>query len=166
MGEMDSFITDKHFIMHVRNNLNKDYDNTVKNLEKMINDRNDPLTIEQMREDLCLKHERLYGTDNAGEFESDDDGEHALYAGAGKWKGKCNKCGKQGHKAVDCRSNGVRANKDKARKGGKRFDKSATTVKRLVTVLATASRRRESKAVNRQTLRRTRTWEKKKRLPM
>jgi hypothetical protein len=84
IGEMDSFITDKQFIMHVMNNLNKDYGNTVENLEKMINDRNDPLTIEQMREDLCLKHERLYGTDDAGEFVSDDDGEHALYAGAGK----------------------------------------------------------------------------------
>jgi hypothetical protein len=45
-----------------------------------------------------------------------------LYAGAGRWKGKCNKCGKQGHKAVDCRSNGARANKDKAGKGGKQFD--------------------------------------------
>jgi hypothetical protein len=37
-------------------------------------------------------------------------------------KGKYNKCGKQGHKAVDCRSNGARANKDKGGKGGKRFD--------------------------------------------
>jgi hypothetical protein len=67
----------------------------------------------------------LYGTDDNGEFESDDDGEHALYAGAGRWKGKCNKCGKQGHKAVDCRSNGAGANKAKTSKGGgagKRFD--------------------------------------------
>jgi hypothetical protein len=59
MGNMDSFITDKQFIMHVMNNLNKDYDNTVKNLEKLINDKTNPLTIEQMREDLSLKHERL-----------------------------------------------------------------------------------------------------------
>jgi hypothetical protein len=44
MGEMDSFITDKQFIMHVMNNLNKDYDNIVKNLEKLINNCNDPLT--------------------------------------------------------------------------------------------------------------------------
>jgi hypothetical protein len=126
MGDMESFITDKQFIMHVMNNLNKDYDNTVENLEKLINDKNDPLTIEQMREDLSLKHERLYGTDDAGEFESDDDGEHALYAGAGRWKGKCNKCGKQGHKAVDCRSNSSsnkgRTNNGGGGNGGKRFD--------------------------------------------
>jgi hypothetical protein len=66
MGDMESFITDKQFIMHVMNNLNKDYENTVENLEKLINDKKDPLTMEQMREDLSLKHERLYGTDDAG----------------------------------------------------------------------------------------------------
>jgi hypothetical protein len=118
MGDMESFITDKEFIMHVMNNLNKDYENTVKYLEKLINDKNDPLTIEQMRKDLNLKHERLYGTDDNREFKSDDDGEHALYAGAGRWKGKCNKCGKQGLKAVDCRSNRARANKAKTSKDG------------------------------------------------
>ena len=126
MGDMNNFITDKQFIMHVMNNLNKDYDNTVENLEKLIDNKNDPLTIEQMREDLSLKHERLYGTEDTGEFESDDDGEHALYAGPGRWKGKCNKCGKQGHKAVDCRSNGNGANKSKTGNksggGGKKFD--------------------------------------------
>jgi hypothetical protein len=36
MGDMESYITDKQFIMHVMNNLNKDYDNTVENLEKLI----------------------------------------------------------------------------------------------------------------------------------
>jgi hypothetical protein len=124
MGDMESFITDKQFIMHVMNNLNKGYEKTVKNQEKLINDKNDPLTIEQMREDLSLKHERLYGTDDNREFESDDDEEHALYAGAGRWKGKCKSCGKQGHKAVDCRSNGAGANKATTSKGGgagKRF---------------------------------------------
>ena len=105
MGDMESFITDKQFIMHVMKNRNKDYDNTAENLEKLINDKKDPLTIDQMCEDLSLKHERLYGTDGAGEFESDDDGKHALYAGAGRWKGKCNKRGKQGHKVVRCCSN-------------------------------------------------------------
>ena len=122
MGEMDSHITDKQFIMHVMNNLNKDYENTVENLEKLIDDQNHPLTIEKMREDLSLKHERLYGTDDAGEFESDDDGEHALYSGgAGRWKGKCNKCGKQGHKAVDCRSNST-TRTGRGGGSGKRFD--------------------------------------------
>jgi hypothetical protein len=65
MGDMESFITEKQFIMHVMNNLNKDYDNTVKNLEKLINDRNNPLTTKQMCEDVSLKHKRLCGTDDA-----------------------------------------------------------------------------------------------------
>jgi CRISPR/Cas system-associated endoribonuclease Cas2 len=72
MGDIDSFITDKQFIMHVMNNLNKHYGNMAANLEKLINDKTNPLTIEQMREDLSLKHERLYGTDDADE--SDNDG--------------------------------------------------------------------------------------------
>jgi hypothetical protein len=46
MADMESFITDKQFIMHVMNNPNKDYDNTVKNLEKLINDKNNPLKCE------------------------------------------------------------------------------------------------------------------------
>jgi hypothetical protein len=46
----------------------------------------------------------------------------SLMTAAGRWKGKCNKCGKQGHKAVDCCSNGARAHKDKADKGAKGFD--------------------------------------------
>jgi hypothetical protein len=47
MGEMESFITDEQFIIHViTNNLNKDYDydNTVENLEKLIDVKNDPKT--------------------------------------------------------------------------------------------------------------------------
>jgi hypothetical protein len=39
MGEIDSHITDKQFIMHVMNNLNKDYKNAVENLKKLINDK-------------------------------------------------------------------------------------------------------------------------------
>jgi hypothetical protein len=128
MADMESFITDKQFIMQVMSNLNKDYGNTVENRERLINDKNDPLTIEQMCADLSLRHDRLYGTDNAGEFDPDKDGEHALYAGAGRWKGKCNKCGKQGHKAFDCCSNSSNSSSGKGstgneggRNSGKRF---------------------------------------------
>jgi hypothetical protein len=79
MGDMESFITNKQFIMQVIYTLNKDYDNTVENLEQLIDDKIEPLTSEQMREDLSLKHKRLYGIDDAGEFESvDNDGAHAL----------------------------------------------------------------------------------------
>jgi hypothetical protein len=37
MGDIESFITDTQFIMQVlMNNLNKDYENTIKNLDKLI----------------------------------------------------------------------------------------------------------------------------------
>jgi hypothetical protein len=54
MEEMESSMTDKQFIMHVLDNLNNDYDNTVEYLEKQIGNKTNPLTIEQMREDLSL----------------------------------------------------------------------------------------------------------------
>jgi hypothetical protein len=58
MADMESFITDKQFIMHVMNNPNKDYDNTVKKFETLISDKNNPLNCEQMREDLSLKQKQ------------------------------------------------------------------------------------------------------------
>ena len=162
MGDMDNFITDKQFIMHVMNNLNKDYDNTVENLEKLIDGKNDPLTIEQMREDLSLKHERLYGTEDTGEFESDDDGEHALYSGPGRWKRKCNKCGKRkATKPLTAAQMEMELTnlklETKAVAAERSLTENAPTAKGPVTVRVTVSRKKGTKAVSRQTPQKTAT---------
>jgi hypothetical protein len=97
MGDMDSFVTHKQFIMmHVMNNFNKDKDKTAKKLKKFINDKKDHLAMKQMHKDLSLQHEHLDITEDAEEFDSGNDGKHALFAGAGRWKCKCNKWRKQG----------------------------------------------------------------------
>jgi hypothetical protein len=86
------------------NNLTEDYMNQVQNLERRIGSVTNPLDIEDVREELNLKFERLKtrGKNNSNE----DDDEHALFAGGNKSRSKCNHCGKFGHKSVDCYSKG------------------------------------------------------------
>jgi len=107
------------------------YDNVVENLEKRLDNLSEPLLLEEVRSDLMLKYTKLkLRAKEGGEkgFDSDsedDDDESALVAGGGgngnkwnsnKFKGFCNKCGKQGHKAIDCKENVSSDN------GSKRFN--------------------------------------------
>ena len=102
MAEMKSMMTDDQFLLHLLNNLTKENDPEVKDLEKRIGSDENPLDIEEVREDLSLRYERLGKADDASESE---DEEHALYDG-GQFKGCFNKCGKYGHMAVACCSKG------------------------------------------------------------
>jgi transposase InsO family protein len=112
MAEMKSKMTDDQFLLHLLNSLTKDYDPEVKDLEKRIGSDDNPLDIEEVREDLNLRYERLGKPDDDS---GSEDEEHALYVG-GQFKGRCNKCGKYGHKAVACRS---KPGDDKAKQGNK-----------------------------------------------
>ena len=86
---------------HICGNLPRCYDATIAPLEKRIGDPKEPLDLEELRQDLCLKYLKL----NPKSVDEDvEEGEEiGLYAGG--FKGKCYKCGKQGHRARDCRSN-------------------------------------------------------------
>ena len=110
LSEIKSEMTDKHFLMHLINNLTSEYEHNITVLEKRLDDANEPLTIEELRADLNLKYERL----NLRKKEKDDDNEEKendiALAAYGKFKGKCRKCGKIGHKATDCRVKQERAN--------------------------------------------------------
>jgi len=96
-------LTEDELIEHVLGNLPTVYDIEVHTLRKRLDDLNNPLTIEEVREELNLKFEmnnrRLRGSPG-GENE-----ETALFAGG--FKGKCNSCGKFGHRARDCRNKGT-----------------------------------------------------------
>ena len=104
LAEMKSTMTDKHFLMHLINNLTQEYEYTVALVEKRLDDVQNPLTLEELRADLNLRFERL-GLRSKHETEEDIELDMALAAG-GKFKGKCRKCGKIGHKVKDCKSNG------------------------------------------------------------
>ena len=95
-------ITEDDLIEHVLGNLPSVYDIEIHTLRKRLDDLDNPLTIEEVREELNLKFEmmnRRFRGNPGGENE-----ETALFAGG--FKGKCNACGKFGHRARECRSKG------------------------------------------------------------
>ena len=72
-------------------------------LERRVGVATDPLTIEYMRDELCLRFERVSKqSKDGGILDINDEEEHALYAGT-QFKGKCYVCGKIGHKGANCR---------------------------------------------------------------
>jgi hypothetical protein len=95
---------------HILGNLPSVYDIEVHTLRKRLDDLIDPLTLEELREELCLKFEMMNRRGKLGISQGGHHGEeHALFAGG--FKGKCNNCGKIGHKAKDCRDK--KGNQDK-----------------------------------------------------
>ena len=59
MEDMRYDMIDNQFILHVVNNLTEDYMNQVESLERRIGSPTDPIDIEDVREELNLKFERL-----------------------------------------------------------------------------------------------------------
>jgi Zinc knuckle len=73
-------------------------------LEKQVGNKENPLSIEDLKEELNLRFERLSTGqhDNLGE-------ESALFTL--QFKGKCRNCGILGHKAAQCKSKQVKDEK-------------------------------------------------------
>ena len=109
---------DDDILEHALNNLPKEYEIVVAPLEKRLSAQFNPLTIEELREELNLKYLRLYGSK---EESLTGESETALFAGG--FKGKCNECGKLGHKARDCKDkDGKKNNNNNSRRNGTRFN--------------------------------------------
>jgi hypothetical protein len=89
-------MTDKDFFMHILNNVPGDYEIVINDLEKRLGDVDDPLTTEEIQTRLKTKYLKMYP--KAGS--NSNDGDVGLFAGG--FKGNCNHCGKQGHKAFQC----------------------------------------------------------------
>jgi hypothetical protein len=71
MAEMNLKMTDDQFLLHILNNLTKEYKPEVKDLKKRIGSPTNPLEVEEVREDLSLRYERLGKTDD--DFKSGDE---------------------------------------------------------------------------------------------
>jgi Zinc knuckle len=78
------------------------------------------LTIEDLRDELSARFEKNKPKGATRKEFSTDEEEKVFYAG-GKFKGKCNKCGKYGHKAAFCETT---KGKDDGKKKGKDGDDS------------------------------------------
>jgi hypothetical protein len=84
-------ISDQNLMLHIVSHLPNEYENIIDRAVKDLNDR--VLSIDTLQEDLQLKYERL-------RIKKHEKVEHALYAK--QFKGKCQLCGKIGHKRADC----------------------------------------------------------------
>ena len=110
LEEMGTKMDERLFIMHILNNLTEEYDYTIQLLEKRNSadtEEKERLTLEELRADLSLKFERMNKNNNDN---IDDDEKDAAFNAYGKFKGKCTKCGKIGHKSFQCRSSGNSSN--------------------------------------------------------
>ena len=93
---MGSSMTDDQFMIQVLNSLTGDYELQMLLLEKRIGNIENPLSIEELKEELSLRFERLSTKQN-----EDSGEENALFTT--QFKGKCRICGKLGHKAAQCK---------------------------------------------------------------
>ena len=94
-------MSNNDLIEHALNHLPDCYEISVSKLEDRIDDKNNPVTIDQLRNELNLRFERMKGKNDDNNKKYNEEEETALLAGG--FKGKCHKCGKIGHKARDCR---------------------------------------------------------------
>ena len=106
MAELGHNLPDKSLILHVLNSLPEQYELEVKMLEhkmELLKEKNKEIGIEDVRNELNLKYERL-------KMQVKPTMDHAYYMGT-KFKGKCNYCGKYGHKSTECRFRNSNSNK-------------------------------------------------------
>ena len=94
LEEMGSTMSDDQFLIHVLNNLTGDYELQVALLEKRIGNSSNPLTVDELGEELNLNFERM----NAKKDDGADDGDAEQALVFGQFKGKFHNCGKIGHK--------------------------------------------------------------------
>jgi len=97
LKDLKADISDKDFIVHVLNSLPADYEVQVSKLEDRFGSTTNPLTIQDMRNELNLKYARLKHL-TAEKTETDQ-----ALAAFRRYKGKCSNCGKFGHKTAECR---------------------------------------------------------------
>ena len=103
-------ISDQDFMYQVLNSLPPAYDSLVENLQAMVDHANDPLTISSMVQELNEKSAKLK-IGKRGNREHTE--KIALVGFNNQFKGKCNYCGKIGHKSVNCFEKNMDKNKKK-----------------------------------------------------
>jgi len=97
---------DEHFILQVLNTVTKGYATEVRLIEEKL-DKSEKVTIDDLKDRLSLEYERFlkwktHGEENEDDSdESDEENEKAFFST--QFKGRCNYCGKYGHKASRCR---------------------------------------------------------------
>jgi hypothetical protein len=86
LEELGSSISDNQFILHILNNMTDDYDLRLVMMEKRVTDKSNPLTINDIQDDLNLGIERLNKKQNE---ESENDNNQEVEFFGGQFKRKC-----------------------------------------------------------------------------
>ena len=97
LQEMKTTISDEDLLIHILNNLPKEYEVQQSKLEDKFGNTTNPLTVEEVRSELNLKFMRMHKSDS-----TEEEADKALAAVGRKVKTKCTHCGKLGHKSSDC----------------------------------------------------------------
>jgi len=100
LKDLGSTIMDEDIMVHILNNLTDDYRVQLSKLEEKLGAATNPLTIDDVHMELCLRYAQMKTKKSSLESKQKDS-EKALVA-TGKYKGTCTFCGKIGHKATDC----------------------------------------------------------------
>ena len=101
LEELGKSVSEEDLIIRILNSLPEGYEIEISQLEEKMGSQSQP-TLEDVREKLSLRYTR--GKHNHDDDDAETVGgkeETALYAGS-QFKGKCNFCGKYGHKQADC----------------------------------------------------------------
>ena len=103
---MNSPISESDFLIHLLNELTEEYVIEVSLLEKRLGNKDEPLTIDEVWEDLSLRYEKINKKDDKDEEVNKESGhgDKALGTYEKKFKGRCNYCGIHGHKSINCKS--------------------------------------------------------------
>jgi hypothetical protein len=102
---MGLFVTDDQLMVQVFNSLIDDYKLQMLLLEKRIGSKENLLNIDELKEELSLRYERLLMKTEIAKINNLDE-EKALVVT--QFKGKCRNCGNIGHKTAQCKSKQMR----------------------------------------------------------
>ena len=83
-------------IIHILSNLPEEYEVAVSELERKLKDDSIQLKMEDIRETLSSRYERMVKNDKVRKEEK------AYAAFKKQFKGLCSRCGEQGHKNTEC----------------------------------------------------------------
>jgi hypothetical protein len=94
-----------HFMIQVLNSLTNDYELQILLLQTMIESKENPLTIDELKEEFNLRYQRLLMISEMAKIKDLGEDKALMVT---QFKGKCLNCCKIGHKAAQCKSKQMR----------------------------------------------------------
>lgn len=122
---MGDTMTEEDLIIHIINNLPKEYENLTDSIELDLDDEFSKINIEEVKKRLRSKFNKLKKRLNISDAkDGNGEEESALFVKA--FKGRCHSCGKWGHKGSECQEKAKDTNlgfkQSKGHNGKPKFD--------------------------------------------